>query len=388
MSPKHVVFKKFLRDKSIGVYMGKRDFVDYCDFVEPIDGVVVVDPVLLKGKKVYVSISCTFRYGPDDQEVIGIKFCRDIYMCTQQVYPPLLDRDKSIHTRTQERLLHKLGENAHPFFFELPDNLPCSVCLQPAPTDVGKYCAVEFEVKAFAAKDKEDKVQKRNCVSLAIRKVQYAPDQGGPPPSVETINDFSTPDKPLYLKASLEKQTYYHGEPIKVHLNINNNSNKTVKIIIITVEQVANVVLYSNDSYMEIVATEEPLDTVESGDNLDKEYCILPLLANNRHKRGIVLDGKLKQEDTNLASSSIIKDEVLKEVLGILVSYRLVVKLIVGGLFGTSDVQVELPFQLMHPRPDLEKESDQEEMDFQDFKRHDSKEMVNDEEEDVPPAGE
>uniref|UniRef100_A0A3B3SP75 S-arrestin n=1 Tax=Paramormyrops kingsleyae TaxID=1676925 RepID=A0A3B3SP75_9TELE len=156
MSPKHVVFKKFLRDKSIGVYMGKRDFVDYCDFVEPIDGVVVVDPVLLKGKKVYVSISCTFRYGPDDQEVIGIKFCRDIYMCTHQVYPPLLDRDKGIHTRTQERLLHKLGQNAHPFFFELPDNLPCSVCLQPAPTDVGKYCAVEFEVKAFAAKDKED----------------------------------------------------------------------------------------------------------------------------------------------------------------------------------------------------------------------------------------
>uniref|UniRef100_A0A673KQS2 Uncharacterized protein n=1 Tax=Sinocyclocheilus rhinocerous TaxID=307959 RepID=A0A673KQS2_9TELE len=36
MSPKHVIYKKLSRDKSVGVYMGKRDFVDHCDFVDPV----------------------------------------------------------------------------------------------------------------------------------------------------------------------------------------------------------------------------------------------------------------------------------------------------------------------------------------------------------------
>ena len=40
-------------------------------------------------------------------------------------------------TRLQERLVKKLGENAYPFFFELPPHCPASVTLQPAPGDTG-----------------------------------------------------------------------------------------------------------------------------------------------------------------------------------------------------------------------------------------------------------
>ena len=32
---------------------------------------------------------------------------------------------------------------------------------------------------------------------------------------------------------------------------------------------------------------------------------LVPLLANNRERRGIALDGKIKHEDTNLASSTM-----------------------------------------------------------------------------------
>lgn len=35
-----------------------------------------------------------------------------------------------------------------------------------------------------------------------------------------------------------------------------------------------------------------------------KTYHLMPLLENNRDKRGIALDGKLKHEDTNLACST------------------------------------------------------------------------------------
>jgi len=37
-----------------------------------------------------------------------------------------------------------------------------------------------------------------------------------------------------------------------------------------------------------------------------KVYYLTPLLSNNRDKRGLALDGKLKHEDTNLASSAML----------------------------------------------------------------------------------
>ncbi|KAG7471049.1 hypothetical protein MATL_G00120390 [Megalops atlanticus] len=384
MSPKHVVFKKLSRDKSVGVYMGKRDFVDHVDYVDPVDGVVLVDPEQLKGKKVYIMLSCTFRYGRDDMDVMGLAFRRDIYLSTRQVYPPLQDKDRSTHTKLQERLLRKLGANAYPFFFEFPDNLPCSVALQPLPTDMGKHCAVEFEVKAFCAENQDEKVHKRSSVRLAIRKVQYAPEQEGPAPFSETTREFLMSDKPLHMEVRLEKHTYYHGEPINVHVNITNSSSKTVKEITVSVEQVANVVLYSNDKYVKPVAIEETSDSVPPSTSLKKVYTLLPLLANNRERRGIALDGKLKHEDTNLASSTMVKEGVLKEVLGILVSYRVVVKLTTGG-----EVGVEVPFQLMHPKPDAVKESElEEDLVFEEFKRNYLKGMIGDDDEEgnVSPA--
>ncbi|XP_067108793.1 S-arrestin a [Osmerus mordax] len=382
MSSKNVIFKKMSKDKSVGVYMGKRDFVDRVDSIDPVDGVILVDPEILQGRKAFVTLSCIFRYGRDDADVMGIAFRREIYMSTRQVYPPLQDREQGVHTKTQGKLLRKLGENAFPFFFEFPDNLPCSVGLQPGPNDAGKYCAVEFEVRGFSAESQVAKVRKRSTVSLVIRKVQYASETGGDAPLAKTTRDFVMSDKPLHLEASLEKGTYYHGEPISVNVNVTNSSNKTVKNIIVSVDQVANVVLYSNDSYVKAVALEESGDSVSAGASLQKKYTLVPLLSHNRQRNGVALDGKLKHEDTNLASTTMIKEGVLKEVMGILVSYRVMVKLIIGGMMGSSEVGVEIPFQLMHPKPDLVRESElEEELVFEEFKRSYLKGMAHDEEE-------
>uniref|UniRef100_A0A6Q2ZNS2 S-arrestin n=1 Tax=Esox lucius TaxID=8010 RepID=A0A6Q2ZNS2_ESOLU len=360
MSNKHVIFKKLSRDKSVGVYMAKRDFVDHFDSIDPVDGVVVIDPVLIKGKKVFVMLSCTFRYGRDDMDVMGVAFRRDIFLTTRQVYPELQDKERSIHTKIQEKLLRKLGNNAFPFFFEFPDNLPCSVCLQPAPSDVGKRCAVEFEVKVFCSDNQDDKIEKRSSVRLAIRKIQYAPEDRKIIPSAETTFEFLMSDKPLHMQVSLEKETYYHGEPIKVSVDIDNSSNRSLKDITVAVEQITNVVLYSNDKYVKAVALEETLDVVPPATILKKEYTLIPLLAVNKERRGIALDGKLKHEDTNLASSSIVKEEVLKEVQGMLVSYKVVVRLNASGIYTT--IQYKPMMKSSDP-------SEADDMVFEEFKR-------------------
>lgn len=43
-------------------------------------------------------------------------------------------------------------------------------------------------------------------MKLMLRKVQYAPESVGVAPSVETTRDFLMSDKPLHVKASLDKE--------------------------------------------------------------------------------------------------------------------------------------------------------------------------------------
>ncbi|XP_029026211.1 S-arrestin b [Betta splendens] len=384
MSPKHTVFKKVSRDKSVTVYMANRDFVDHLDFVDPVDGVVVIDPVQLKGRKVYVMLSCTFRYGRQDVDVMGVAFRRDLFLATRQVFPELQDKERLVHTKIQRKLLRKLGDNAFPFFFEFPDNLPCSVALQPGPSDEGKKCAVEFEVKAFCGETLEEKFDKQSSVRLGIRKIQFSPGNSELVPVADTTFEFLMSDKPLHVKLSLAKETFYHGEPVTASVEINNSSNRSVRGISLSVEQVTNVVLYSNDKYVKSVAKEETDDSVASGTNLRKVYSLYPLLAHNKERRGIALDGRLKHEDTNLASSSIVKQEVLKEVQGILVSYKVVLRMMAAGMIGSSELSLEVPFRLMHPKPEPARDGDADEMVFEDFKRAYLKGVVYGDDEESP----
>lgn len=341
------VFKKSSPNCKVTVYLGKRDFVDHLDQVDAVDGVILVDPEYLKDRKVFVTLTCAFRYGREDLDVLGLSFRKDLYISTFQAFPPIAEERKP-NSRLQERLLKKLGQHAHPFYFTIPQNLPCSVTLQPGPEDTGKACGVDFEIRAFCAKTIEEKIHKRNSVRLVIRKVQYAPEKPGPQPMVETTRSFLMSDRSLHLEASLDKELYYHGEPISVNVHVTNNSTKTVKRVKISVRQYADICLFSTAQYKCPVAQVEADDQVSSSSTFCKVYTLTPTLDKNREKRGLALDGKLKHEDTNLASSTIVKDVTNKEVLGILVSYRVKVKLVVsrGG-----DVSVELPFVLMHPKP-------------------------------------
>ncbi|CAL8332355.1 unnamed protein product [Boreogadus saida] len=238
----------------------------------------------------------------------------------------------------------------------IPLNLPCSVTLQPGPEDTGKACGVDFEVKAFCAENVEEKIHKRNSVRLVIRKVQYAPEKAGPQPTAETTRQFLMSDKPLHLEASLDKEIYYHGEPISVNVHVTNNTTKTVKKMKISVRQYADICLFNTAQYKCPVAVEESDDLVAPSATFCKVFTLTPFLANNREKRGLALDGKLKHEDTNLASSTLLREGANREVLGIIVSYKVKVKLVVprGGILGdlaASDVAVELPFTLMHAKP-------------------------------------
>ncbi|KAL1123333.1 hypothetical protein AAG570_002418, partial [Ranatra chinensis] len=365
------------------------------------DGVVLIDPEYVKDRKVFGHVLAAFRYGREDLDVLGLTFRKDLYLAAERIFPPQ-DTTKRPITRLQERLMKKLGPNAYPFYFELPPHCPASVTLQPAPGDTGKPCGVDYELKAFVAETQDDKPHKRNSVRLAIRKIMYAPCNQGEQPSVEVSKEFMMSPNKLHLEASLDKELYHHGESIAVNVHIANNSNRTVKKIKVSVRQFADICLFSTAQYKCTVAEVESevgcpvgpgftlskvfsvrptlhnnkdkrglaLDgqlkhedtnlassTIEGcpigpGFTLSKVFSVTPLLANNKDKWGLALDGQLKHEDTNLASSTLVADPSQRENLGIIVQYKVKVKLCLGALGG--DLVGELPFILMHPKPEEE----------------------------------
>lgn len=66
-----------------------------------------------------MTLTCAFRYGRDDLDVIGLTFRKDLYVLTTQIFPPVPDQVPKTLTPLQEKLMKKLGENAYPFTFEV-----------------------------------------------------------------------------------------------------------------------------------------------------------------------------------------------------------------------------------------------------------------------------
>lgn len=141
------VFKKCSPNGKITLYLGKRDYVDNIVSVEPIDGIVVLDEEYVREKRrVFGQIICTFRYGREEDEVMGLNFQKELYLVSEQIHPPEKEKEP---TKLQERLMKKLGPNAFPFTFKIQPNCPASVMLQQSLEETGEPCGVSYFVKVI-----------------------------------------------------------------------------------------------------------------------------------------------------------------------------------------------------------------------------------------------
>jgi len=71
----------------------------------------------------------------------------------------------------------------------------------------------------------------------------------------------------------------------------------------------------------------------------------------NKDRRGVALDGHLKNINTNLASSTLLANPESRDMFGMIISYTVKVKCFLGAIGG--EVTAELPFVLMHPKPNM-----------------------------------
>ncbi|KZC11109.1 Phosrestin-2 [Dufourea novaeangliae] len=345
------VFKKCSPNDKIALYLGKRDYIDYLSGIEPVDGVILLDQNYIDtGRKIWGQLICSFRYGREEDEVMGLNFQKDLYLVSQQLFPTIQKPEDNL-TRLQERLLRKLGPNAVPFTFKIPQSAPSSVTLQPGEDETGEPCGVSYYVKIYSGDTETDITHKRSTVTMGIRKIQYAPTKQGRQPCTVVRKDFLLSPGDLELEVTLDKQLYHHGERIAVNVCVKNNSNKVVKKMKALVQQGIDVVIFQNGQFRTVIDAVESQDgcPINPGSNLQKVIYLKPDLENNKNRRGIALDGRLKREESELASSTLLLSPDVRDSFGIVVSYAVKVKLYLGALGG--ELSAELPFILMRPKP-------------------------------------
>lgn len=272
-----------------------------------LDGIVVLDDEYVNSnRKVFGQVICSFRYGREEDEVMGLNFQKELYLASEMIYPQAEKKEPKT-SKMQERLLKKLGPNAFPFTFTIPPSAPASIQLQPGKNDEGEPCGVQYFVKIFTGESESDRSHRRSSVSLAIRKVQYAPASQGTQPYTVVRKDFVLSPGELELEVTLDKQLYKHGEKIGVNISIRNNSNKVVKKIKAMVQQGVDVVLFQNGQYRNTVACMETSEgcPIQPGSSLQKVMYLTPIISSNKGRRGIALDGQIKREENCLASTTL-----------------------------------------------------------------------------------
>lgn len=123
------------------------------------------DEYLRDRRKVFGQVVCSFRYGREEDEVMGLNFQKELYLASECVFP--VDEKKEVQlTKLQERLMKKLGDNAFPFTFQIPPNAPASISLQQKMTNDGEEapCGIQYFVKIFAGDSETDRTHRRSTV--------------------------------------------------------------------------------------------------------------------------------------------------------------------------------------------------------------------------------
>ncbi|ROT64549.1 hypothetical protein C7M84_017507 [Penaeus vannamei] len=123
------VYRKSAPNGKVSVYVGRRDYTDHLTHVDPINGMVWLDRDYVRERRVFAQVVMTYRYGREEDEVMGLTFAKELIIASAQVYPPA--PASAPLTSLQVRLQKKLGANAFPFHLEMPKNAPASVTLQP-----------------------------------------------------------------------------------------------------------------------------------------------------------------------------------------------------------------------------------------------------------------
>ncbi|XP_039967505.1 arrestin, lateral eye-like, partial [Bactrocera tryoni] len=81
------VYKKTSPNCVLTLYLPSREITLSGNNPAILRGIIYVDPKAIQGYRVYAQLTLTFRYGREDEEVMGLRFCNEAIMSLHQVWP-------------------------------------------------------------------------------------------------------------------------------------------------------------------------------------------------------------------------------------------------------------------------------------------------------------
>ncbi|CAL4242311.1 unnamed protein product, partial [Meganyctiphanes norvegica] len=151
------------------------------------------------------------------------------------------------------------------------------------------------------------------------------------------------------LEMALDKEMYYHGEKISVHISVRNQTNNTVANIKATAVQCTDITMFGDRTYRAVVdqKTSTKGCPVLPGTSLEKNLHLIPTVEGAKSRRGVALDGPNENINAKLASTTLLVKPDDKDQFGMIITYHVKVKVYLGKLGG--ELSAELPFALMSP---------------------------------------
>ncbi|XP_046437037.1 phosrestin-2-like [Daphnia pulex] len=349
------VYKKVSTNGKLVLYLLNRDLIITKDTITPLHAVITADAEEVRNKKIFAQILLTFRYGRDDEEVMGLKLSNESVLCVEQIYPLLPGAPlPQPLTKCQEVLMKRLGPNAHLINLKLNHSVPASVRLLPAKEYRGAAIGINYDLRIYTAESIEEKPQRRSQIRMAIRLVQYASTdiQQTEAPLLRLDKHFLLREGALKVEVGLDRQWYTQGSPINVCLRIHNRSSRIVKKIQIRAIQHVDVTMFSNGKFKNTIAVSEEMDglPLTGGNTLDRKYC-LTLMENGGGRHWVALEDRYGRLTSTLASTTLKSAPNERHFFAIYISYYVKVRLVVSGVGG--DVSTKLPFVLMRDGPEI-----------------------------------
>ncbi|XP_066595151.1 arrestin homolog isoform X2 [Prorops nasuta] len=369
-------------NNKLTLYLVSRDIIASESEIDNLYGVILVDPEYLKDRRVYGQVTLTFRYGREDEESMGLKFCNEAILCVAQLYPPYTSSEFQETIPLQEALVKRLGSCARAFTMKITSSAPPSVILVPAKEYNGAPIGTSYDVRAFIAERADEKLNVKTTVRMAIRVIQRSTLPPLPATTVYTVPNstlllspvgselqneeeagpHAAVEKPfilnggrIRLEAKLDRSIYAHGDSIAVQVSVTNNSSRTVRRIKVLVFQHVDVCMFTNGKFKNVVAALSSQDgcPIVPGGSLKQTYSIKPVKSCT--KNWVALEDSYTKAEAFLSSTIKCPGNSPEDrnVFAIYVSYYVQVKLIITAMgFPNGVVSLKLPFTLMHSNMD------------------------------------
>ncbi|CAH8432313.1 unnamed protein product [Schistosoma curassoni] len=358
------VLKKATPDGKLSLFLDRRTFVDHFDHVDPIDGILTMTQDVKNTEYVFLIFTCSYRFGRDDLDVLGLTFQKELLIYTKCLWPnhPFDDNDNTKSNKKwnntwkkikrlskrkidsneqisctiindndpygifcetlkennlspfQVKLINKHGDLAFPFRIIIPTSSPSSVAIQPNEDDSRKLYGVSYALTAFAGQKIHSSQPISSTVTIVLRRYIAGPKLINRPlyPVAEstrkTIN-FLCYSGEVVLTASVEKPLYYHDESVNVSIVLDNFSNLSVRKLQIAIVQVTEMYLLAKGTYRSTINEHLCKENLPQAGEQQWKYTISldTSFTDALAKQGVALEGYIKQEKNWLASSTILK---------------------------------------------------------------------------------